>query len=586
MARTDPHSHADDAQPTVTSFHWKAQVDFTRHVLECHVALQLSRPGEGPLDLDTRDLQLHAVEDASGQPLQRELGPPDKVLGQRLRVQLPAGTTGVVVRYATSPSASALQWLEPGQTHGKQHPFLFSQCQALHARSVVPLQDSPAVRVTYTAELEVPAALRAVMAARADGREEHGGHATERFTMPQPIPPYLLALAVGELSARELGPRTRAWAEPGVVEKAAWEFADVDRMLTEAEALFGPYDWERFDLLTLPPSFPYGGMENPRLTFLTPTLLAGDRSLVNVVAHELAHSWTGNLVTNATAEHFWLNEGWTVWAERRILERLSGREASELHAALGRRSLEQAVAHFREQPALTRLRTHLSGVDPDEAFSQVPYEKGYLLLRALEQHVGRPRFEAFARAYMARFRFGALTTEDFCAFCEAELPGALAAVKAEDYLDAPGIPVHAPRAHSERLSALLGLGTRPPSAEQAGTWGPTEWQLYLELLPRPLPEAALAALEPLLPARLSHNPEVRVSWVALCLASSHGAALAEGEALVSRVGRMKYLKPLYAALLGNERYVHTARAWFERFKGGYHPIAQQVVEGMLKKAAV
>jgi hypothetical protein len=327
-------------------------------------------------------------------------------------------------------------------------------------------------------------------------------------------------------------------------------------------------------------------MENPRLTFLTPTLLAGDRSLVNVVAHELAHSWTGNLVTNANAEHFWLNEGWTVWAERRILERLEGREASELHAALGRRSLEQAVGHFQEQPGLTHLRTRLAGVDPDEAFSQVPYEKGYLLLRALEEHVGRPRFDAFARAYMARFRFGALTTEDFCAFCEAELPGALGAVKAAAYLDAPGIPAHAPRARSGRLDALLQLGTRPPSAEQAAAWGPTEWQLYLELLPRPLPLDALAALEPLLPARLSHNPEVRVSWVALCLASSRGEVLAEGEALVGRVGRMKYLKPLYAALLGNARYVHTARAWFERFKGAYHPIAKQVVEGMLKKAGV
>ena len=586
MARTDPHSYADDAQPKVTSFHWKAAVDFTRHVLECRVTLKLSRPGEGPLDLDTRDLRLHAVEDAAGRPLRHGLDAPDTVLGQRLRVHLPAGTSEVVVRYETSPSASALQWLKPGQTHGKHHPFLFSQCQAVHARSVVPLQDSPAVRVTYTAELETPAGLRAVMAARSDGREVQGDCATERFTMPQPIPPYLLALAVGELDARELGPRTRVWAEPGVVERAAWEFADVDRMLTEAEALFGPYDWERFDLLTLPPSFPYGGMENPRLTFLTPTLLAGDRSLVNVVAHELAHSWTGNLVTNANAEHFWLNEGWTVWAERRILERLEGREASELHAALGRRSLEKAVTHFHEQPALTHLRTHLAGVDPDEAFSQVPYEKGYLLLRALEEHVGRPRFDAFARAYMARFRFGALTTEDFCAFCEAELPGALAAVKAADYLDAPGIPTHAPTARSGRLGALLGLGTLPPSAEQSAAWGPTEWQLYLELLPRPLPGTALAALEPLLPARLSHNPEVRVSWVALCLASSHGAALAEGEALVSHVGRMKYLKPLYAALLGNERYVHTARAWFERFKDGYHPIARQVVEGMLKKAAV
>jgi leukotriene-A4 hydrolase len=586
MARTDPHSHADASQPAVTSFHWHAKVDFEARVLRCTATLRLSRAGEGPLDLDTRGLLLHAVTGAGGRALDFELGPEDAVLGQRLRVLLPPGTSELSVRYDTAPGASALQWLSPSQTHGKRHPFLFSQCQALHARSVVPLQDTPGQRVTYTAELEVPVALRAVMAARSDGRTEEAGVARERFTMPQPIPPYLLALAVGELASRELGPRSRAWAEPGVVEAAAWEFAGVDGMLAEAEALFGPYDWERFDLLTLPPSFPYGGMENPRLTFLTPTLLTKDRSLVNVVAHELAHSWTGNLVTNTHAEHFWLNEGWTVWAERRILERLEGREAAELHAALGRRALEQAVLNFKEQPQLTKLRTQLSGVDPDEAFSQVPYEKGYLLLRALEGHVGRARFDAFAKAYMARFRFGSLTTEEFCAFCDAELPGALAAVKADDYLHQPGIPAHAPRATSAKLEALLGLGSALPPRALVEGWGPTEWQLYLERLPRPQSAEALAALELMLPARLSNNPEVRVSWVALSLASGRGEALAEGEALVSGIGRMKYLKPLYAALLSNERYVRTARAWFERFKEGYHPIARQVVEGLLKKAAV
>ncbi|MFY0579211.1 M1 family aminopeptidase/hydrolase [Cystobacter fuscus] len=310
---------------------------------------------------------------------------------------------------------------------------------------MVPLQDTPRLRIRYEAELTVPRELRAVMAAGFVGREEKGEEAVERYEMPQPIPPYLLAFAVGRLASKELGPRSRVWAEPEVLERAAAEFEDVDAMLRAAEALFGPYDWERFDLLTMPPSFPYGGMENPRLTFLTPTLLAGDKSLVSVVAHELAHSWTGNLVTNASAEHFWLNEGFTVFAERRIVEALYGEDVAALHATLGRGALEQTLQHFKEHPQLTCLRTHLTGVDPDEAFSLVPYEKGYLFLRALEDAVGRDAFDGFLRDYLQTHRFQALTTEEFTAFVERRLPGALAKVDAEAYLSRPGIPQARPR---------------------------------------------------------------------------------------------------------------------------------------------
>ncbi len=300
--RRDPHSYADDTQPQVTALDWAARVDFATRTLDCTATLQLGAPTvqAGPLDLDTRELRIDAVE-SGGQPLPWTLAEAEPIVGSRLRVQLPKGADSVTIRYRTAPSASALQWLTPAQTAGGAQPFLFSQCQAIHARSIVPVHDTPRSRITYTATLDVPAPLRALMAARHDGRDAQAatGRAVERWTMPQPIPPYLLAFAVGELASREVGPRSRVWAEPATLDAAAWEFAGVDAMLTTAESLFGPYDWERFDILTMPPSFPYGGMENPRLTFLTPTLLAGDRSLVSVVAHELAHSWTGNLVTNA-----------------------------------------------------------------------------------------------------------------------------------------------------------------------------------------------------------------------------------------------------------------------------------------------
>ena len=389
MPRLDPHSYNDSAQPAIDRLDWQARVDFASRTITAEALLGFRAPGEGPLDLDTRDLAIDGVSDEHGAALAFSLAAPDPILGTRLRVELPRPTSAIRVAYRTSPSASALQWLTPEQTAGGAQPFLYSQCQAIHARSLVPLQDTPRLRLRYRAALTVPARLEALMAAAFIGREPRGDEAIARFEMNEPIPPYLLALAVGDLVSRDLGPRSRVWAEPPVVDRAAHEFAGVDAMLTTAERLFGPYPWGRFDLLTMPPAFPYGGMENPRLTFLTPMLLAGDRSLVNVVAHELAHSWTGNLVTNASAEHFWLNEGFTVFAERRILEELEGREAALLHAALGRRELDRAVADFYEHPELTRLRTRLDGVDPDEAFSVVPYEKGYLLLRALEDAAGR-----------------------------------------------------------------------------------------------------------------------------------------------------------------------------------------------------
>ena len=440
MARLDPHSYNDTTQPAITALTWRARVDFDARVLDAEAIYDVAGPGL--VDLDTRDLDIARVTDQDGATLAFELAAPDAILGSRLRIHLGESTRGVHVHYRTSTTASALQWLTPAQTFGGQHPFLFSQCQAIHARSVVPVQDTPRLRITYRAELDVPAHLRSLMAAAFVERRlaDGGERAIDSWSMPQPIPPYLFAFAVGDLDSRELGPRSRVWAEPGVVDRAAWEFAGVDSMITAAEALFGPYDWDRFDILTMPPSFPYGGMENPRLTFLTPTLLAGDRSLVNVLGHELAHSWTGNLVSNASAEHFWLNEGFTVFAERRILEAVAGPEVTAMHAAIGRRELDRAIERFKDHPALTRLHTELEGVDPDEAFSSIPYEKGYLFLRTLEEAVGRDAFSVFLRKYITHFRFQAITTDDFLAFLRAELPAAVERVDVEAWVRGTGVP--------------------------------------------------------------------------------------------------------------------------------------------------
>lgn len=585
MARLDPHSHADDTQAQTESLDWDARVDFGAQRIEARAVLHLKAPIAGPFDLDTRGLEIRSVADERGEPLPFDLGPYDAILGARLRVQLRADTRAVAIDYRTSPGASALQWLQPAQTLGKKHPYLFSQCQAVHARSVVPLQDTPRLRITYAARITVPRELRAVMAARSVGRSGEGALAQDAFEMPQPIPPYLFAFAVGDLSSRDLSPRSRIWAEPGLLDAAAHEFAGVERMLATAEKLFGPYDWERFDLLVMPPSFPYGGMENPRLTFLTPTLLAGDRSMVNVVVHELAHSWTGNLVTSSSAEHFWLNEGFTVWAERRILEALEGRDVSELHAALGRRALAIELQNLADRPELTRLRLHLAGVHADDAFSTVPYEKGYLLLRALEEHVGRERWDAFVASYLAAFRFGSLTTERFAAFCEEKLPGALTAVGATRYLDEPGVPASAPEARSERLQRIQSLRGHVVDAARTAGWTATEWQLYLEGFdPGTTPLATVQELDARFHLTEQGNAEILVTWLRTAVRAGHDPAVRRAIAFVKEVGRMKYLRPIYAALASRPELRDATRRTYEEAAPGYHPIARHAVERELARA--
>jgi aminopeptidase N len=583
MARLDPHSYADTDQPQQRHLSWAAEVDFETRRLTATATLLLDSDRGGPLDLDTRALTVDSVTSVEGAPLWWELSGPAPILGTRLRIELPRGLKACVIRYRTSREASALQWLEPEQTLGGRAPFLYSQCQAIHARSVVPLQDTPRLRLTYDATLTVPASLRGLMGAGFVRREEEDGLARELYRMDESIPPYLLALAVGELAFRELGPRSRVWAEPGMVDRAAWEFAGVDSMLTAAEALLGPYSWGRFDLLTLPPSFPYGGMENPRLTFLTPTVVTGDRSLVSVVAHELAHSWTGNLVSNASAEDFWLNEGFTVFVERRILEVLEGADQVALQAAVGRHALEEAIANFADRPQLTRLRTKLEGVDPDDAFSQVPYEKGYLFLRALEEVVGRKRFDVFLGRYMDRFRFQSLTTEQLLDFVRVELPGALSAIGAPRWVDGEGIPPGAPQARSDRLDRIEALGAVAPSAQEAAGWSPWEWQVYLNRLPRPSPPELLEALEARFHLTEARNPEVLVSWLTVAVRSGHVAAVRRTEAFLGEVGRMKYLKPLYAGLVAGPATRPIAEACAKRYRRRYHAIAAAGVDAILKR---
>ena len=588
MPRIDPHSYFDDAQPRSRGWMLRLCVDFALKVIYGEATLVFAGPASGVLDLDTKALTIRRVSVAGGgAEVPFELGPEEPILGRRLRLNLPAATGAVSIIYETSPEAVGLQWLSPEQTEGKKHPFLFSQCQAIHARSLLPCQDSAVARVSYEAEVTVPEGLTAVMSAgpEGDAPAETGWH-TFRFKMPQPIPSYLFALAVGELEGRDLSHRCRVWAEPATIEKAAEEFSGTEGMIACAESLFGPYDWDRYDMLVLPPSFPYGGMENPRMTFLTPTLLCGDKSLVDVVAHELAHSWTGNLVTNATAEHFWLNEGFTVWAERRILSALRGEEAAGLAWGVGQKDLEEALERFRDRPELTLLRTHLSGVDPDDAFSGVPYEKGARFVVALERAAGQAEFDLFVKAYMKRFRFQSITTEQFCDFVEESFPGLLASVGADVWLNQPGLPADAPRFVSSRLEELSALAEgwksgRRPDPAQVKAWRPTELLLYIQRLPRVMNLEDCAWLDGKLALTGRGNHEILVQWLCIAAASGYEPAFARVRLLLSTVGRMKYVRPLYEALGKTAPGRELAREVFAAAAPTYHALTRRVAATMM-----
>lgn len=589
MARIDPHSYFDTTQPKTRHLEINWFVNFSQRQIEGFVILHLEKPSGGPMDLDTKGLEIRGVHSQTDQPIPYELFEEEPILGQRLRIELPEGTEAITVSYATSPEAIALQWFEPEMTLGNRQPFMYSQCQAIHARTILPCQDTPRVRVTYEAVVTVPEDLAVVMSAGPEGRirDLPPGLRGWRFAMPQPIPPYLLAIAAGDLRAIDLSPRSRIWAEPEMVERAAYEFGEVEQMIETAERLFGPYEWDRYDMLVLPPAFPFGGMENPRITFLTPTVIAGDRSLVDVIAHELAHSWTGNLVTNASMEHFWLNEGFTTWAERRILDALHGEESSALRWSIGQAALDQSIARFGADSALTKLRTELSGIDPDDAFSSIPYEKGARFVCALERHVGREQFDRFMRKYIEAFRFKSITSEEFLEFLDQELPGAADAVNAKAWLYAAGMPSNAPVFTSDRLdelkaaAAAFGAGTRP-SPQQAEGWNPSELLIFLQNLPRELDTESLAWLDGQFQLTRRGNYEILVEWLTIAAGSGYEPVFARVREVLLEVGRMKYLRPLYTALGKHANTRALAREIYAEGKERYHTLSRRVIESAIE----
>jgi leukotriene-A4 hydrolase len=591
----DAHSYANTSDFKATHVSLDLRADFARKRLVGHadVSLQRLRPQAREVVLDTRTLTIGKVEllGEKPQPLKYKLGATDPTLGTPLHIALPEGNADeritVRVTYETSPEASGLQWLSPPQTAGKKHPFLFSQSQAIHARSWIPLQDTPQVRITYDARIRTPPELLAVMSAANDPNTPRDGDYS--FEMPQPLPSYLIALGIGDLQFKSIGPRTGVYAEPATLEAAAWEFADTEAMLTTCEKMFGPYQWGRYDLLILPPSFMWGGMENPRLSFITPTVIAGDRSLVSLIAHELAHSWSGNLVTNASWDNVWLNEGFTTYLERRIIEVVYGPERAAMEDTLGMQSLQRDLASLKEagDEALTKLAVDLKGRDPDDGFSDIAYEKGRFFVGFLESRLGRAALDEFLRGYFAKFAFQSVTTDDFRAYLREHVldkPDAkLTLAEVNAWIDQPGLPSTVVMPQSDAFQIVDTaradwLEGRKQAAElQTSGWTTHQWLHFLDNLPSTITAQQLAQLDAAFKLSESTNSEIAHSWFTNAIRADYAPAYPQLERYLTSIGRRKLVKDLYEELAKTPQGKTRAQAIYAKARSMYQvPLVEQL----------
>jgi leukotriene-A4 hydrolase len=595
--RTDEHSYAQPDKVRIASLALDLAIDFQKHELAgtATLALEWQDPAQRDLVLDTRDLTIAKVEARNGSrrwhAVEYTLAARDPMLGSKLTIALPRQFEQVRITYKTSPQASGLQWLAPSMTAGGRTPFMFSQSQAIHARSWVPLQDTPSVRFTYTAHVTTPKDVIALMSANNDPAAVRDGDYS--FEMPQAIPSYLMAIAAGDLVFKPISGRAGVWTEPQTLDRAVAEFADTEKMIEVTESLYGPYRWGRYDLLILPPSFPFGGMENPRLSFITPTVIAGDKSLVSLIAHELAHSWSGNLVTNASWKDMWLNEGFTSYVENRIVEALYGKARADMEFVNSRNGLKAELEETPVERQVLMLPMR-GGSDPEDALGAVAYDKGAWFLQFLEQRFGRAKFDPFLRAWFDTHAFQSVDSDQFLAFLKSELmaknPGVVSDAEVTAWLTQPGIPATAPQTDSPRFTAVDAareewLKRRKTARDlQTSEWTTQEWVYFLEGMPKDLNPERLVELDQAFRFTGTGNGEIAQRWYPLTVRSEYFEARPAMSLFLRKIGRRKLIMPTYEALVATADGLAFAEQIFVMAKPGYHPITTASVEALLAKA--
>jgi len=591
----DPHSFSNPNEVVVNHLDLKLMVDFETKTLTGVAKWQFLKSKEEVQNIifDTHHLFVTEVQDDQGKPLEFKViinqSEESTFMGSQLNIDIQGIKSNVVqIFYKTSPNSKALQWLGSAQTEGKRFPFMFTQSQAILARSWVPCQDSPQIRFTYNAEVTVPKGMMALMSAINPQQKNEDGHYS--FKMDKKIPAYLLALAVGDVEFKAIDYRTGIYAESEMLDKAVWEFADAGKMVTAAESLYGPYQWNRYDLIILPPSFPFGGMENPELTFCTPTVIAGDRSETSLVAHELAHSWSGNLVTNATWNDFWLNEGFTVYFERRIMEFLYGKDYAEMLTVIGNSALRSTYQLLSETPELTSLKLKLEGKDADDGMNPIAYEKGFNLLLWIENQVGRIAWDEFIKTYFNRFAFQSMDTESFLVYLYEALPQLNTPEQStviHNWIYGQGqvaemIPIHSTKFElvESQVTAYLNnqLSVLDISAKE---WCSHEYVHFLTLCQGKLNISQITDLDGRFHFTTSGNCEISSIWYLICIEVGYDMANPQIKSFCIKVGRRKFIVPIYRALAKTDKGLSFAKEIYAEARAGYHTVATHTIDQLL-----
>jgi aminopeptidase N len=569
------------------------EIDWDQHILKGNATLDLNRkPHADTLILDTRQLKINSVKSESGISLNFWLGDSSPVFGRPLYIVNKAENKKVIINYQTSPEAPALQWLTPDQTHDKQFPFLYSQSQAILARTWVPCQDAPAVKFTYKARIKTQPGFLALMSAT--NPTEVSADGVYNFEMEQPISSYLLALSSGKIAFKNMGSNCGIYAEQGMLDKAVYEFSDMQKMIDDAGNLYGKYGWKRYDVLVLPPGFPFGGMENPRLTFATPTVITGDKSMVSLIAHELAHSWSGNLVTNATWNDFWLNEGFTVYFEQRIMEQLYGKDYEQMRRVLAWGDLQKTIATFKADSLMadTRLKLDLTGRDPDEGLSDIAYEKGRFFLCHLEKTVGRKNWDAFLKSYFTKHAHGFMNTEDFIKYLNSELLDKnthwKVDARVDDWVYGEGLPDENERPVSvelekidRQLETYFNAINPPPITDTIG-FTTYHWQYFIREFAKKATLSQVTAFDKFYKFSNRGNAEITCDWFMVTIQKGFKANRPQLKNFLCSIGRRKFVLPLFEALAETPEGKTWATTVFAQAKPGYHAVTSQSVEEVLE----
>lgn len=590
----DPHSYAKPSEAMVTHLDWQLNIDFNAKKLDGVATWTIiTEENAKQVIFDSKNLDIDKVVLDDGTEANFALGEKDEIFGSAITVDILPNTKAVSIHYQTTEGAEALMWLDPEQTKGKKQPFLFTQSQAILARTWIPCQDGPGVRYTYHAEVQAPKDLLVCMSAsNPQERNETGKY---EFDMTQRIPSYLMALVCGDLVFKSVGERTGVYAEPGLIDAAHYELGQMGQMLEKAEGLYGAYRWDRYDVVFLPPSFPFGGMENPRLTFATPTIIAGDRSLTALIAHELAHSWSGNLVTNANWNDFWLNEGFTVYFEQRIMEEVYGRDYSEMLALNSYNGLLEELEDFKAKNEMedTHLKLELSGRNPDDGLSAIAYDKGYLFLRMLEETYGRDGFDAFLKEYFNKHAFGVMTTEQFVLYLGENLldtkPELKESALIDEWIYGPGLPANCPTIQSSKLvhvdkilEKFSGEPKRVPfDAQDTSGWSAHEYIYFVANLEEDADMDLLLRVDQAFDFTHSTNNEILGQWFRHVARVGYEPGFEALENFLISVGRRKFLTPVYKELAQTEDGKKRAKAIYAKARPNYHAVSTNTIDELL-----